>query len=281
MKSIYVCEDSLPMAWEKAVLACWEQGESFPTQYDKPNDPNSRDVMAMIHVKKPFSEPRIHRAFPGGLPDLEKYRAEVLLGVHDYFMDDLSNPNRWEYTYHERLFNYHVPSEFSQHINQIEKCIGMLKKCGHTRRAQAVTWQVWNDLKVDDPACLQRLWFRVQDGKLNMSVSMRSNDAYKAAFMNMYAFTELQAWVAKQVGVQPGEYVHSADSFHIYGSYFKEFEGFQQLVASRSPEERVFTFDDSKDFFVDGCDELLAEEKMPEACKEAVRDRRKFLVEGI
>jgi len=84
MKSIHIVEKTLPMAWEKAVLACWKQGESFPTEYDKPNDPNSRDVVALIHVTEPFSEPRIHRAFPGGLDDLEKYRAEVLYGVHNH-----------------------------------------------------------------------------------------------------------------------------------------------------------------------------------------------------
>lgn len=109
MKSIHIIDETLPMAWERAVVACWNQGDSFPTQYDKPNDPNSRDVTALIHVKNPFAEPRIHRAFPGGLDDLEKYRSEVLYGVHDYWMNDLTNPNRWEYTYHERLFNYTVP----------------------------------------------------------------------------------------------------------------------------------------------------------------------------
>ena len=46
MKSIHIVEPSLPLAWEKAVIACWQQGERFPTEYDKPGDPNSRDVVA-------------------------------------------------------------------------------------------------------------------------------------------------------------------------------------------------------------------------------------------
>ncbi|UCD28413.1 MAG: hypothetical protein JSV03_15220, partial [Planctomycetota bacterium] len=78
MKSIHIIEKSIPFAWEKAVIAAWEQGESFPTQYDKPDDPNRRDVIAIIHVTEPMAEPRIHRAFPGGLDDLEKNRAEVV-----------------------------------------------------------------------------------------------------------------------------------------------------------------------------------------------------------
>ena len=37
-------------------------------------------------VEDPFAEPRIHRAFPGGLEDLEIYRQEVVDGVHDHWI---------------------------------------------------------------------------------------------------------------------------------------------------------------------------------------------------
>ena len=46
MKTILVEEKTLPEAWEKAVIKCWEKGERFPTQYDHDGDPNSRDVTA-------------------------------------------------------------------------------------------------------------------------------------------------------------------------------------------------------------------------------------------
>ncbi|HCU36526.1 MAG TPA: hypothetical protein DGT21_14065 [Armatimonadetes bacterium] len=76
---------------------------------------------------------------------------------------------------------------------------------------------------------------------------MRSNDAFKAAFMNMYAFTELQRTIAERVSerlgrpVTVGQYNHVIDSFHIYGSYFEEFEGFLQTLEARSFEQRVYT----------------------------------------
>lgn len=277
MKSIHIIEDSLPMAWEKAVLACWEQGESFPTEYDKPGDPHSRDLTALIHVKRPFDEPRIHRGFPGGLDDLEKYRSEVLYGVHDHWVDP--EAGKWEYTYHQRLFEYEVPGKGV--FNQIAGAIEKLKTAPHTRRAQAVTWQVWNDMHINDPSCLQRLWFRISQGKLHMNIHIRSNDAFKAAFMNMYAFTELQREMAAQLGVEPGEYMHIADSFHIYGSYFADFEGFLNTVRTRTPEDRVYTSQFARDFFLDGCDILLGEADMPEAKKEMVRRRRQQLVASL
>ncbi len=275
MKSIHIVEESLPMAWEKAVIACWQQGESFPTEYDRPDDPNSRDVTALIHVTKPFDEPRIHRAFPGGLDDLEKYRSEALYGVHDHWIDPAAG--KWEYTYHERLFKYNLPD--GRVFDQIRGAIDKLKEVPYTRRAQAVTWQVWNDMHIADPSCLQRLWFRISDDKLHMNVHMRSNDAFKAAFMNMYAFTEIQRLAAEAIGVGLGEYMHISDSFHIYGSYFEDFEGFLKTVESRTPEERVYSSDFAKDFFIDGCNTLLAEDDMP-ADKKAIVEKRKAELQG-
>ncbi len=270
MKSIHIIEPSLPLAWEKATIACWQEGERFSTEYDKPGDPPSRDVVAMIHVSDPFVEPRIHRAMPAGLADLERYRAEVLYGVHDHWIDPAAG--KWEYTYHQRLWAYGVPGVGL--FDQIAAAVEKLRAVPHTRRAQAITWQVWNDRNATDPPCLQRLWFRVCHGRLDMAAHIRSNDAFKAAFMNMYAFTELQRGMAGQLGVAPGEYMHVADSFHIYGSYFQEFEGFLQTVASRSIQQRMYTSAFARESFLEGCDSLLAEADMPEEKKALVHQRR-------
>ena len=276
MKSIHIVEKTLPLAWEKAVVATWEQGENFPTEYDKPGDPNSRDVTALVHILDPLAEPRIHRAFPGGLEDLEKYRAEALYGVHDHWIDPAAG--KWEYTYHERLRAYRVPGVGV--FDQIAAAVEKLKAVPYTRRAQAVTWQVWNDMAIHDPACLQRLWFRIAGGKLHMNVHFRSNDAFKAAFMNMYAFSELQREMAAAIGVGVGEYIHIADSFHIYGSYFSDFTGFLNTVRTRSEADRLYTSDFARDSFLDGCDALLAESDMPEEKKALIRRRRAELAKN-
>jgi len=86
----------------------------------------------------------------------------------------------------------------------------------------------------------------------------RSNDAYKAAFMNMFAFTDLQRIVAEQVSaklgreIKAGQYVHIADSYHIYGSYFGEFERFLRTVEERTFEERTWTSEFAEPFFEEG-----------------------------
>jgi thymidylate synthase len=86
---------------------------------------------------------------------------------------------------------------------------------------------------------------------LNMNVRFRSNDAYKAAFMNMFALIRLQALIGEKIAaisgqdVRLGRYVHQADSYHIYGSNFREFEErFLKSLRTMSFEERTFRFED-------------------------------------
>ncbi len=242
---ICIKADCLAEGWERAVIACWEQGASIETQYDREGDPPSRDVSLALAVRNPFNEPRIHRALPGGIHDLEVYRQEVVDGIHDHWI--APDEGKWQYTYHERLEAYSLPD--GRVINQLDYVVDALAAAPHTRRAQAVVWKCWEDAGIHDPACLQRMWFRVFDDRLVMACHMRSNDAFKASYMNMYAFTELQRAIAERLGerlgreIRVGQYNHVVDSYHIYGSYFEEMAKFLATVEARSFEERTWTME--------------------------------------
>ena len=69
--AISVTAETLPEAWEKAVIAVWNHGAQIKTQYDKDGDHPSKDATVMVTVKAPFAEPRIHKNFPGGPAELE------------------------------------------------------------------------------------------------------------------------------------------------------------------------------------------------------------------
>jgi thymidylate synthase len=247
---------NLAEAWENSLVSAHANGCDIKTEYDKPDDPPSKDCTMTIVVRDPLAEPMIHKDLPGGLEDLQEYVMEVLHGIKDHCIRDPDDPEdtRWEYTYHQRLFGYTFPRS-TEVIDQIELLSEKLAKTPHTRRAQAITWKVWEDNFCYDPACLQSIWCRllqVDDDQwlLNTNVRFRSNDAYKAAFMNMFALIQLQAKIAERIAklsgknVDLGRYVHQADSYHIYGSYFKEFEGrFLKALEARSFEQRTFRYE--------------------------------------
>ena len=73
------------------------------------------------------------------------------------------------------------------------------------------------DLKTKDIPCTRSLHFMIVDGKLNLYVWMRSNDAvFGFSAVNLYNFTLMQQYVAKLLHVPVGVYYHIADNFHYY-----------------------------------------------------------------
>ncbi len=258
--TISVNAKCLPQAWEKAVIAVWDNGIDVKTQYDKPQDYPSKDATAVITVFDPFAEPRIHKNFPGGPEELESYRQEVVNGIHDHWIDPAAG--KWTYTYHERLFAYTPVSDLrdpnSQKpfipVNQIQNIIDALSETAYTRRAQAITWMPTADPKTQDPPCLQRIWCRLIQNQengftLNMNTHWRSRDLYKAWYMNAYALTDLQKIIAQKISqnistpVKVGRYVDITDSLHIYGSYFQDAQKEVPKMKQTPFTERAWTSD--------------------------------------
>jgi len=255
---LHVAGDNIPRAWEESLIELHRNGCEIKTQYDKPEDPPSKDATMVIAIADPLSEPMIHKDFPGGPEELQEYVMEVCDGIKDHLVRDPNNPDdtRWEYTYHQRLFGYQVPDKAI--YDQIEILCEKLAETPYSRRAQAITWKVWEDNECYDPACLQSIWCRIieQDHVpvLSMNVRFRSNDAYKAAFMNIFALVQLQQRIARRISeitdkdVKVGRYCHMVDSYHIYGSYFREFEGrFLGMLTKRSFEQRTLRFEDVRE----------------------------------
>jgi thymidylate synthase len=72
--------------------------------------------------------------------------------------------------------------------------------------------------------------------------------------MNMFALIQLQKRIADRIAalsglpITLGRYVHQADSFHLYGSYFNEFTNrFLKALETRTFEQRTFAYQDVKD----------------------------------
>jgi thymidylate synthase len=89
---------------------------------------------------------------------------------------------------------------------------------------------------------------------LSLNARFRSNDAYKAAFMNIFALVQLQKKMAERISaiadrpIKVGRYCHIADSYHLYGSTFKEFEGrFLGALNKRTFEQRTMRYEAVRD----------------------------------
>lgn len=101
---------------------------------------------------------------------------------------------------------------------QTESVVEKLRRDRDTRQAVITLW----DPRLDnvpgfrDYPCTVALGFRVRRDRLDLSVLMRSNDVWLGTAYDVFQFTQLQWTVARQLGVEPGRYTHTAWSLHIY-----------------------------------------------------------------
>lgn len=263
---ITVVGETIPEVYEKSLLVVWNMGHEAKTQYDKPGDPPSKDCTMIMVIKNPLAEPRIYKSFIGGPLELESYRLEVVFGIHDEWIEPDST--KWPYTYHDRLFNYNPRyPEKGDGINQIELMINALAENPHSRRVEAITWYPWFDPYRHDPPCLQRVWGRLIPNEnglvLNMNTNWRSRDAYKAAYMNLYALSDLQRYIARRISEKHGKEVlvgpmmDYSDSYHIYGNDFinpelpMSFQGYLESLKKRTWEQRVAKSESWYDLFIE------------------------------
>jgi len=280
---ITISQKTLAEAYEAAIIAVYEKGTRFKTQYDRPEDPESMDCTINITIEEPETDPMIHMAFPGGIEDLKEYVLE-LKGFKDHWTKNMNVPGdtRWEYTYHGRLQNYGVWKELIDgesreagyfKVDQIRSVIDKLAKQPFTRQAQMITWMPDIDNDCYDPPCLQSLWYRILEDDegiywLNCNIRFRSNDAWGANFMNMFGFTQfnkevIAAGIAEKTGktVKLGRLNWQADSFHIYGKDLKETkERLFDRLNDMSFEERTMSFNDEfiRDIYDNAEEQIIA-----------------------
>ncbi|WP_369058866.1 thymidylate synthase [Caulobacter sp. 73W] len=101
-------------------------------------------------------------------------------------------------------------------IDQIERLIEGLKTNPNSRRHIV---SAWNPADVEDmalPPCHCLFQFFVADGKLSCQLYQRSADVFLGVPFNIASYALLTLMVAKVVGLQPGEFVHTLGDAHLY-----------------------------------------------------------------
>lgn len=80
----------------------------------------------------------------------------------------------------------------------------------HIKNPRAIT-----DPTKDTP-CTLSLQFLIRNNRLNLTVTMRSNDVWTGVPYDMFSFCSMQVMMAMRLGVEVGTYVHQAASLHLY-----------------------------------------------------------------
>ena len=101
--------------------------------------------------------------------------------------------------------------------DQINCVINMLKEHPETRQAAISIYDCkeWDSYEYDTP-CTYAIQFTIIHGRLDMCVTMRSNDLWYGFCNDQYQFSKLQEMVSNQLNIEPGVYYHFAHNMHLY-----------------------------------------------------------------
>ena len=107
-------------------------------------------------------------------------------------------------------------------IDQIERLIAGLRANPNSRRHIV---SAWNPADVDDmalPPCHCLFQFFVADGKLSCQLYQRSADVFLGVPFNIASYALLTHMVAKVVGLEVGEFVHTFGDAHLYLNHVEQ-----------------------------------------------------------
>jgi len=101
--------------------------------------------------------------------------------------------------------------------DQIDMVIAKLKHEKNTRQACISIYdgKEINDYAFDTP-CTHAIQFTIMHDRLDMCVTMRSNDLWYGFCNDQYCFSKLQDMISLELGIEPGVYYHFAHNMHLY-----------------------------------------------------------------
>jgi thymidylate synthase len=126
-------------------------------------------------------------------------------------------PNIWEKMANE---NGEVNSNYGaqwEREYQLDKVVAKLKSDPNTRQGVI---SIYDGKEISryryDTPCTTAIQFSVVNNKLEMCVTMRSNDLWFGFCIDQYCFSQLHKLVSERTGYDQGGYYHFAHNIHIY-----------------------------------------------------------------
>lgn len=116
-------------------------------------------------------------------------------------------------------------------FDQITWVIDEIKTNPKSRRLIVTGWNPAEANDVSLPPCHTLFQFNVQSGKLSCQLYQRSADAFLGLPFNIASYALLTIIIAKECGLQVGEFIWTGGSVHLYKNHFEQ----ARLQIARSP----------------------------------------------
>ena len=111
----------------------------------------------------------------------------------------------------------------TKYISQLNYVIDMLQNNPRTRQATISIYDGKEHSKYEfDTPCTYAIQFTIVDNKLNMCVTMRSNDLWYGFCNDQYCFSRLQLMIADKLEIRLGTYFHFAHNLHLYNNIIEK-----------------------------------------------------------
>lgn len=132
-------------------------------------------------------------------------------------------------------------------IDQLSELMEQLKNNPNSRRLIISAWNVGEIEKMALPPCHSLFQFYVAEGRLSCQLYQRSADTFLGVPFNIASYALLTMMIAKVLGLQPGDFVHTLGDTHIYLNHFEQVK--EQLGRTPRSLPKMIIEGDQKSIF--------------------------------
>jgi len=217
----YYGENSVYVVRHKNVAGVWLQmldiimkfGVRCGTHYDD----EQKEIINLVSVIT--DEDPGNLLIPEFLPCDRKHIEEYLPKIITDFHEEGTS-----YTYGSRMRSW-----FGK--DQIKEAVAKLVRELNSRAVVVNLWDSTQDLTIGGSPCINHIWFRLRDNKLNMIATIRSNDIFEAYPDNAFGLRSLQEVIRKDLvkelkkkkitaDIGLGDLIINSQSAHVYDDCF-------------------------------------------------------------
>jgi len=157
--------------------------------------------------------------FESRIEEEPKNPGTAYLKREEFWKKMLEKDGKFSYTYGKRMQKIGDNIKKRNGINQIKKIISELKEHKNTRQAIISIWDPDIDIERLNKRripCTIFYQFLSRKGKLIMICYSRSSDATSLLVSDYYQCIKMQEYIAKNVGLEVGSFIHIIGSLHMY-----------------------------------------------------------------